>query len=79
MTTASIQSTAAKLRVPGVEFEFDEAQLAADSFLARNRSSTAAVPIAMRMRDANAPTALGLRWPQDDRLRRDQPGILRRH
>jgi hypothetical protein len=55
-----------KLRAPGAEFEFDEAQLAAVSFLARYRSSTAAVPIAMRTRDANAPTALGLRWPQDD-------------
>jgi hypothetical protein len=78
MTTATIQSTAAKLRAPGVEFEFDEAQLAAVSFLARYRSSTAAVSIARRTRDANAPTVLGLRWPQDDRLLRDQPGILRR-
>jgi hypothetical protein len=35
MTTATIQSAATTLRAPGVEFGFDEAQLAAVSFLAR--------------------------------------------
>jgi hypothetical protein len=33
--TTTIQSAATTLREPGVEFEFDEAQLAAVSFLAR--------------------------------------------
>src|SRR5829696_5653158 len=33
--TTTIQSAATTLRAPGVEFEFDEAQLAAVSFLAR--------------------------------------------
>ena len=38
--TTSIQSAATTLRGPGVEFEFDEAQLAAVSFLARYSGRT---------------------------------------
>jgi integrase len=38
--TTTIQSAATTLREPGVEFEFDEAQLAAVSFLARYSGRT---------------------------------------
>ena len=38
--TTTIQSAATTLRQPGVEFEFDEAQLAAVSFLARYSGRT---------------------------------------
>ena len=38
--TTTIQSAATTLRAPGVEFEFDEAQLAAVSFLARYSGRT---------------------------------------
>ena len=38
--TSTIQSAATTLREPGVEFEFDEAQLAAVSFLARYSGRT---------------------------------------
>ncbi len=38
--TTTVQSAATTLREPGVEFEFDEAQLAAVSFLARYSGRT---------------------------------------
>jgi hypothetical protein len=38
--TTTIESGATTLRAPGVDFEFDEAQLAAVSFLARYSSRT---------------------------------------
>jgi integrase/recombinase XerD len=40
MSTTTIQSASAALRAPGDEFEFDEAQLAAVSFLARYSGRT---------------------------------------
>ena len=47
--TTTIQSAATTLRAPGVEFEFDEAQLAAVSFLARYNRGLAASTIDRRL------------------------------